>query len=106
MFLVALSCVDVKRFGTLVGDKSPKLGDKSQQPSCNDWRDQSFYQSNNMDPLDLPSTCLRELHYPYVMKAVHDDVTYLKNHNCVSSVLERIPVVFACGLRYHKVAVL
>ena len=31
--LLALSCVNVKRFGTLVGDKSQKLGDKSQQPS-------------------------------------------------------------------------
>ena len=30
--LMALSCVDVEQFGTLVGDKSQKLGDKSQQP--------------------------------------------------------------------------
>ena len=30
--LLALSCVHVKRFGTLVGDKSQNLGDKSQQP--------------------------------------------------------------------------
>ena len=30
---MVLSCVDVKQFGTLVGDKSQNLGDKSQQPS-------------------------------------------------------------------------
>ena len=31
---MVLSCVDVKQFGTLVGDKSQNLGDKSQQPVC------------------------------------------------------------------------
>jgi hypothetical protein len=35
ILLIALSCVDVEQFGTLVGDKSQKLGDKSQQPSRN-----------------------------------------------------------------------
>jgi hypothetical protein len=31
---MVLSCVDMREFGTLVGDKSQNLGDKSQQPTA------------------------------------------------------------------------